>query len=134
MSSTRGMSRTSRIIWCFAATGLLASALVFAYTRFSRVFHAVLVSRVVSDHSNSVALDSLQRRLRAGDIPNVHSVLVIQHDQVIAECYFEGTDEERGIPLDIVSFGPPRPSAGMARRAFIPRLPLRRSRRCRTIP
>ncbi len=106
MSSTLGMSRTSRIIWCFAATGLLASALVFAYPRFSRVFHAVLVSRVVSDHSNSVALDSLQRRLRAGDIPNVHSVLVIQHDQVIAEWYFEGTDEERGIPLGVVKFGP----------------------------
>lgn len=106
MSSTRGMSRTSRIIWCFAAIGLLAAALVFAYTRFSRISQALLVSRVVSDHSNSVALDSLQRRLRAGDIPNVHSVLVIQHDQVIAEWYFEGTDEERGIPLGIVTFGP----------------------------
>jgi CubicO group peptidase (beta-lactamase class C family) len=106
MSSTRGMSRSSRIIWCFAATGLLAAALVFAYTRFSRVFHTLLVSRVVSDHANSIALDSLQRRLRAGDLPNVHSVLVIQHDQVIAEWYFEGTDEERGIPLGIVKVGP----------------------------
>src|SRR5690348_14431782 len=97
MSSTRGMSRGSRIICCFAATGLLAAALVFAYMRFSRVFHI---------HANSVALDSLQRRLRAGDIPNVHSVLVVQHDQAIAEWYFEGTDEERGMPLGIVTFGP----------------------------
>src|SRR6267143_4863542 len=101
-----GMSRSSRIIWGFAATGLLAAALVFSYMRFSRVFHVLLVSSVVSDHANSVALDSLQRRLRAGDIPNLHSVLVIQHDQVIAEWYFEGTDEERGIPLGVVKFGP----------------------------
>ena len=102
-SGTR--SSSSRIIWCFAATGLLASALVFAYVR-SRVFHALLVSSVVSDHANSVNLDSLQTRLRAGQIPNLHSVLVIQHDQIIAEWYFEGTDEERGIPLGTVKFGP----------------------------
>jgi len=102
-----GMSRSSRIIWGFAATGLLAAALVFSYMRFSRVFHVLLVSSVVSDHANSVALDSLQRRLRAGDIPNLHSVLVIQHDQVIAEWYFEGADEERGIRrLGIIKFGP----------------------------
>jgi CubicO group peptidase (beta-lactamase class C family) len=97
MSSTHGMSRSSRVIWCFAATGLLAAALVFASMRFSRAFHV---------HAKSVALDSLQRRLRAGDIPNVHSVLVIQHDQVIAEWYFEGTDEQRGMPLGIVKFDP----------------------------
>jgi hypothetical protein len=37
--------------------------------------------------------DSLQNRLGAGDIPNFHSMLVIQHEQMIAEWYFEGTDE-----------------------------------------
>jgi CubicO group peptidase (beta-lactamase class C family) len=99
-------SSRPRIIWRFVAAGLLACALVFAYTRSSRVFHALLVSRVVSDHANIVDLDSLQKRLRSGDIPNLHSMLVIQHEQIIAEWYFEGTDEELGKPLGVVKFGP----------------------------
>ena len=67
---------------------------------------ALLVSSVYSDHARNVDLGSLQKRLRAGDIPNVHSVLVIHHEQVIAEWYFEGTDEARGMWLGTVKFGP----------------------------
>ena len=57
-----------------------------------------LVFRVMTLHprTNSVDLDSLQKRLRAAEIPSLHSVLVIQHDQMIVEWYFEGADEDRG--------------------------------------
>lgn len=57
-----------------------------------------LVFRVLTLHprTNSVDLDSLQKRLRAAEIPSLHSVLVIQHDQMIVEWYFEGADEDRG--------------------------------------
>jgi CubicO group peptidase (beta-lactamase class C family) len=48
--------------------------------------------------------DSLQNRLGAGDIPNFHSKLVIQHEQMIAEWYFEGTDETWGMWLGTIKF------------------------------
>jgi CubicO group peptidase (beta-lactamase class C family) len=68
------------------------------------VFFAVLT---LHPHANSVDLDSLKKRLRAAEIPNLHSVLVIQHEQMIAEWYFEGADEERGRgSLGTVKFGP----------------------------
>jgi CubicO group peptidase (beta-lactamase class C family) len=67
---------------------------------------ALLASSVYSDHPKQFDLNSLQNRLRAGEIPNLHSTLVIQHGQVIAEWYFEGTDEGRGRPLNSVKFGP----------------------------
>jgi CubicO group peptidase (beta-lactamase class C family) len=51
-------------------------------------------------------LASLERRLRAGEIPNVHSVIVVQHGATLSEWYFEGTDERRGDPLGVVKFGP----------------------------
>lgn len=68
-----------------------------------------LVFRVLTLHprTNSVDLDSLQKRLRAAEIPSLHSVLVIQYDQMIVEWYFEGADEDRGRGwLGTVKFGP----------------------------
>lgn len=68
-----------------------------------------LVFRVLTLHprTNSVDLDSLQKRLRAAEIPSLHSVLVIQDDQMIVEWYFEGADEDRGRGwLGTVKFGP----------------------------
>ena len=64
---------------------------------------------IVSCHSDRAAntnLDSLQKRLRAGEIPNLHSVVIIRHDRLMADWYFEGTDEERGRLLGTVKFGP----------------------------
>jgi CubicO group peptidase (beta-lactamase class C family) len=59
-----------------------------------------------SDHTKTFDLESLHNRLLTGDIPNLHSVLVTQHGEVIAEWYFEGTDEEWGIPIPAKKFGP----------------------------
>jgi CubicO group peptidase (beta-lactamase class C family) len=42
------------------------------------------------------ALDLLHKRLQGGEVPNVHSVLVVQHGRTVAEWYFDGTDEIRG--------------------------------------
>ena len=49
-------------------------------------------------------LPALEQQIRAGEIPNVHSVLVLQHGKTLAEWYFAGRDEERGRPLGTVAF------------------------------
>ncbi|WP_394840848.1 beta-lactamase family protein [Pendulispora brunnea] len=49
-------------------------------------------------------LSSLEQRTHAGEFPNIHSVLVLQHGQTLAEWYFTGNDEERGRPLGTVKF------------------------------
>ena len=66
----------------------------------------VIFFSAYSDHTKTFDLESLHNRLLAGDIPNLHSVLVIQHGAVIAEWYFEGIDEEWGIPQPSKKFGP----------------------------
>jgi hypothetical protein len=67
---------------------------------------SLLIVGCHSDRAANVNLDPLQKRLRAGEIPNLHSVVIIRHDRVMADWYFEGTDEERGRPLGTVTFGP----------------------------
>jgi CubicO group peptidase (beta-lactamase class C family) len=52
------------------------------------------------------ALVALEKRIRAGEIPNVHSVIVVHKGKTLAEWYFEGPDERRGQPLGYVKFGP----------------------------
>jgi CubicO group peptidase (beta-lactamase class C family) len=66
----------------------------------------VIFFSAYSDHTKTFDIGSLHNRLLSGDIPNLHSVLVIQHGEVIAEWYFEGIDEEWGIPLPSKKFGP----------------------------
>lgn len=56
--------------------------------------------------SQAASLEALHQRWKAGEIRNLHSVLVVQHGQTIAEWYFEGTDEIRGSPPVAVTFGP----------------------------
>jgi CubicO group peptidase (beta-lactamase class C family) len=51
-------------------------------------------------------LSALEKRLRSGEIPNVHGVLVSHKGKTVAEWYFEGRDERRGTPLGVVKFGP----------------------------
>jgi CubicO group peptidase (beta-lactamase class C family) len=73
------------------------------------IFVGTLSILIVGCHSGRAAntdLDSLQKRLYGGEIPNLHSVVIIQHDRVVAEWYFEGTDTQRGMPLGTVKFGP----------------------------
>ncbi|WP_394820781.1 serine hydrolase domain-containing protein [Pendulispora albinea] len=46
----------------------------------------------------------LEQRTRSTELPNVHSVLVLQHGKPLAEWYVAGVDEERGRPLGTVNF------------------------------
>lgn len=45
-------------------------------------------------------------RARSGELPNVHTFLVVRHVLLVAERYFTGPDERRGEPLGVVAFGP----------------------------
>src|SRR5262245_9652130 len=53
---------------------------------------------------NAAALDALRQRIVSGELPNVHSVLVLRGGETIAEWYFAGADEVRGSPRGSVSF------------------------------
>jgi CubicO group peptidase (beta-lactamase class C family) len=53
------------------------------------------------------ALADLEKRIRIGEIPNVHGVIVMRKGVTLAEWYFEGADERRGSgPIGVVKFGP----------------------------
>ena len=56
--------------------------------------------------ADGAALQALEKRLRDGEIANLHSVLVVQGDETLAEWYFEGGDERRGQSLGHIKFGP----------------------------
>jgi CubicO group peptidase (beta-lactamase class C family) len=45
-------------------------------------------------------------RVRAGELPNVHGVLVARRGTLVLEEYFAGPDEHRGRRLGVVEFGP----------------------------
>lgn len=53
---------------------------------------------------NAAGLEALKQRIVSGELPNVHSVLVLRGGQTIAEWYFAGTDEVRGRPRGHVTF------------------------------
>lgn len=55
------------------------------------------------------ALETLHQRIQSGEIPGIHSVIVIRHGETLAEWYFAGTDEVRGRPAGTVIFGPQTP-------------------------
>jgi len=55
---------------------------------------------------DNAGLKAIHDRIEQGEIPNVHSVLVAQNGQTIAEWYFPGVDEQRSHSLGTVSFGP----------------------------
>ena len=46
----------------------------------------------------------LEQKIRSGEIPSVHSVLVLQHGNTVYEQYFSGPDEERFRTLGVVRF------------------------------
>ncbi len=51
------------------------------------------------------ALVDLEGRIRSGEIPNVHGVIVLHKGATLAEWYFEGADERRGRRLGVVTHG-----------------------------
>jgi CubicO group peptidase (beta-lactamase class C family) len=55
--------------------------------------------------AKSPGLAELRRRIETGEIPDVHSVLVVHHGRTLAEWYFRGMDEMRGGGDRIVTFG-----------------------------
>jgi CubicO group peptidase (beta-lactamase class C family) len=52
------------------------------------------------------ALADLEKRIRTGEIPNVHGVVVMRKGVTLAEWYFEGADQHHGSPIGVVKFGP----------------------------
>jgi CubicO group peptidase (beta-lactamase class C family) len=55
-------------------------------------------------HAASPPLETLRQRIVSGELPGVHSVLVIQHGNTVAEWYFSGDDATIGRPLGTVTF------------------------------
>jgi CubicO group peptidase (beta-lactamase class C family) len=51
-------------------------------------------------------LGGVTGRVRSGELPNVHGVLVARHGALVLEQYFAGPDDHRGRPLGVVEFGP----------------------------
>lgn len=55
---------------------------------------------------SAVLPDLLEESYAAGDLPNLHAVLVARGDKLVLERYFEGKDETWGEDLGTVAFGP----------------------------
>ncbi len=55
---------------------------------------------------DQAALTKLEQRIRSGEIPGVHGVVVVHHGKTVAEWYVAGKDETLGDPLGMVQFGP----------------------------
>jgi CubicO group peptidase (beta-lactamase class C family) len=52
------------------------------------------------------ALAPLKARIVSGEIPGIHSVIVMRGKETLAEWYFTGNDSARGRPTARVEFGP----------------------------
>jgi len=50
--------------------------------------------------------DKLKAAFAAGELPGLHSVLVLRHGDVFAEVYFSGEDQAWGQPLGVQEHGP----------------------------
>ncbi|MEZ5812390.1 MAG: serine hydrolase [Rhizobiaceae bacterium] len=48
----------------------------------------------------------LDAAFRAGELPGLHSVLIIHRNRTLAECHFEDADERWGQPLGVRAHGP----------------------------
>jgi len=66
-------------------------------------FCAVARAAEATGADNVNYIMSLNQRMRAGDLPNLHSVVVI-HGRTTFQRYLEGRDERRGESLGIVRF------------------------------
>ena len=66
----------------------------------------VLAAPSAAQDLQDAPLQSLEQRIRKGEIEGVHGVIVVKGGKTLAEMYFEGRDEARGRPLGVVKFGP----------------------------
>lgn len=55
---------------------------------------------------DATELAKLEHQLRAGELPNIHSVVIVEDRKTLAEWYFQGSDERRGNALGNVMFAP----------------------------
>ena len=53
---------------------------------------------------DSERLCAVNAKVRSGDLPNIHSILVVRHGKLVFEQYFRGKDERWGESLGIVDF------------------------------
>ncbi len=67
---------------------------------------AVLAAPAAAQAPDPPALSAVEQRIRAGEIQGVHSVIAMRGNEIVAEWYFEGSDEIRGRQLGVVQFGP----------------------------
>src|SRR5687768_6894245 len=67
-------------------------------------FAALLL--VAPAHAEDAALAPLKARIASGEIPGIHSVIVMRRNETLAEWYFPGNDNARGRALGNVAFGP----------------------------
>lgn len=53
---------------------------------------------------DGAALEALAARIEAGELPDIHSLLVVRHGHLVFERYFTGNDATWGRPLGEVTF------------------------------
>jgi CubicO group peptidase (beta-lactamase class C family) len=76
-------------------------------TRFKLLYLIAFVVCPLATFGKDTAMDkTLQQAFNAGELPGLHSVLVIHKGEVFAESYFKGNDERLGEPLGIKQHGP----------------------------
>ncbi len=51
------------------------------------------MSAQVWSDTDFIALTALEARIRGGEFPGIHAVVVVQRGQTLAQWYFEGEDE-----------------------------------------
>src|SRR5262245_5871518 len=65
---------------------------------------ALAGSAAAAAETDAAALSALKQRIVSGELPAVHSVIVVRGGKTLAEWYFPGKDERRGLPLGEVKF------------------------------
>lgn len=88
-------------LWTLASTALLTLSSCAAPAQPATTPAAQTAD---SSHVDRAALAELTRDIRSRRYSNVHSLLVVQHGELIYEEYFEGPDERRGDSLGVRRF------------------------------
>jgi CubicO group peptidase (beta-lactamase class C family) len=77
------------------------------FTRFNLVCLIMIAACPLAAFGRDSTMDKeLRQAFDAGQLPGLHSVLVMHQGEVFAESYFVGTDERLGQPLDARQHGP----------------------------
>ena len=64
----------------------------------------LMASAAAAAETDAAALQALRQKIVSGELPGVHSVIVVRGGKTLAEWYFPGKDERRGLPLGEVAF------------------------------